>query len=116
MSKFDQIEGQPYGKCNDCGVELIDKNAASAHTTETFEAAKVKGVGQSSHGVRVQNDTRDGRIKSGVSQVVEDAITDAVDELWRLVDSGDATEEEVTAGLAFHSEFQDAWEEAVSES
>ena len=114
MSEFDQVEGQPYGKCNDCGVVLSDKDASSAHMSETYAVAKASG-GSSSHSIRVLNDDRDGRIKCSVANVVDDTIIGALEELWRLVDDGDVTEEEVSAALSFHSDFQDAWNQEVAE-
>lgn len=114
MGMFDPEEGKPYGRCNDCGVEVADKDASSRHLSETFEAAKATG-GSSSHSVRVLNDDREGRIKSEVRQAVSGAIDDAIEELWQLVDDGGATEEEISSALAHYSDFRDAWGEAQGE-
>lgn len=115
MGRFDPVEGKPYGKCNDCGIEVADKEESSDHLAETFAAAKAEG-GSKSHSVSVLNADRVGRISNEVSRTVDAAIENAMDDLWRLVDSGDASEGEIEAGLAFHSEFRDAWREVVEAS
>ena len=111
MSRFDPIPDQPYGECSDCGISLATQADAREHMSATMPAAI--GVG-SSHGVRVTNAPREDRIRRAVSFAVDDAITEAMDDIHRIVERDGATPEELTAALGSYPDFADAYAEWVS--
>lgn len=119
----DTETGTEYAVCVTCGVKLATPDDARAHGTETLEAAKAANPdwvtkGQiSGHAHRVVNPTPEElekrRIRRAVGDAVDDALTDAIDKLWRRIDRGDVTEEEVAVELRHsYPDFADAWEDA----
>lgn len=111
MSIFDPIEGADYGLCLNCGAKLVTETDASAHMHTTFEESKDKG-----HRVRVLNPSRARRIESRVSSLIDNAIQDALEEFYRLVERYQVSTEEIAEALRWHSEFADAWQEYVEEA
>lgn len=110
MNIFDPIEGADYGLCADCGMKLPTQDEARAHMRITFEEATPQGHSKG-HRVRILNPDRASRIKSRVSSMVDDAIQDAMEEIYRLVERDQASTEEITEALSWHSDFADAWQE-----
>jgi len=110
MSRFDPIPGQPYGECTNCGISLATQEEGREHMSATRPEA---GQG-SSHRIRITNQTREDRIRSAVAWVVDDAITESMEDLHRLVERDGATPEELTAALGAHPDFADAYDEWVS--
>lgn len=110
MSKFDPTPGQPYGECSDCGISLETQADAREHMSATAPGV---GLG-SSHGVRVTNAPREDRIRRAVSYAVDDAITEAMEDIHRIVERDGATPDELTAALAAYPDFADAYDEWVS--
>lgn len=118
MSTTDRFDPSPdadYGKCNDCGINLATEPDAKAHMRTTMEEAQSKGASRS-HRVSVLNPGREQRITTEVDCLVDDAIQDAMEQLDRLVDRGDASEAEITAALKWHSDFANSWEEYIQEA
>lgn len=103
MSRFDTREGEKYGVCVTCGIQLATAAEAKEHRMKTLE----ESVDRKSHST-VGSD-RESRIQSHIDSAVESAISDALDDLQGDVDRGDLTEDEVAEGLRWHSEFLDAW-------
>lgn len=110
MNIFDPIEGADYGLCADCEMKLPTQEEARAHMSSTCEEANAKGISKG-HRVRILNPDRASRIKSRVSSMVDDAIQDAMEEIYRLVERDQASTEEITEALRWHSDFAEAWEE-----
>lgn len=108
--KFDPVEGEPYGRCLDCGEACVTKDAASEHMSQTRPES-----GGSSHRISVTNPDRAQRIQNEIDDEVETAVEDAIDVLRRLVESGDATPEEISEALTWHSEFAEAWDTEMNQ-
>lgn len=108
MSRFDPTPGQPYGECADCGTTLQTQTDSREH----MAATRPEGQG-SSHRVRVTNASRADRIRRAVADVVDDAITESMEDIDRLVERDGATAEEVAAELASYPDFADAYAEWV---
>ncbi|EYT61643.1 hypothetical protein [Microbacterium sp. UCD-TDU] len=104
MSRFDPIDGADYGACDDCGITLPTEQAAKDHRAATMSP------GKSSHRTRASNPTRVDRIQSHVDGVVEDAISEALDDLRNEVGRANVTWDEIHEALKWHSEFADEWE------
>lgn len=103
--KYDQIEGVPYGRCVDCGIELATDADGIAHRAATMGPS---GQGPS-HSTRAENAPRAQRIQQMVDHTVYDAIEEALDKLRDEIDRGDVTADEVREALRWHSDFGDAW-------
>ena len=86
MSSFDPEPDKPHGVCNDCGAEMATEQDASDHMRETFEAAKAAGKVQRSHSVRVTNPGRQTRIRRRLGTIIDDAISNAMEEIDRLLE------------------------------
>lgn len=77
----------------------------SAHLHDTYEAGKNK-----SHRGRTTNSTRAERIENELERLAEDALSDFVENAWRLVDRDGVTEDEITAAVrSVVADFDDAW-------
>lgn len=105
-TRFDPESDQPYGACKTCGLEIPTEDASRTHLDETRE----NGRGRS-HTIQITNPARPTRIMGFVDYEVEAAIREGLDEIQRLVDQGDATAEEVTEALSWHTKFQDIWKQ-----
>ena len=114
MSAFDPTPGQPYGACNACPLTFDTEDAANQHMRQTMGEAKERGETPRSHSVTITNPPRGQRIRSRVGSIVDNAITDAMSTLDRLVDRGDVTEDEITEALRFWPDFADVREEWTS--
>lgn len=103
MSRFDQrdLATNPYGKCKDCDTSLATEDAASAHMKETR------------HAVWVLNPSRERNIERHVSFEIETALDDAFEGLYRLVDSGEATADEIEKALASSCYIDEEWRRYV---
>ena len=104
-SRFEPQPGKPYGRCRDCGQEMPTEQEANDHMGETMEASAERR----SHGISVTNPGRSARVRSAIRDAIDDAVRDAVDEVDRMVDDGDITEEEARSALSdeFLDEFED---------
>lgn len=112
--RFDQTAGA-YATCIVCEVELPTAKDGNEHMTETFEAAKAAGMA-SGHRISVTNPTREQRIEFGVSTIISDAFDKVMDDIERLIDRNEVTEDEAKAALRHHPEFADAWEDYCNEN
>lgn len=110
MSRFDPLPDQPYAECISCGLTLATQDDGREHMTATRPEA---GQG-ASHRIRITNQPRPDRIRSAVARVIDDAITDSLEDIDRLVERDGATAEEVTEALRFYPDFADAYAEWVT--
>lgn len=106
MSRYDQKQGEKYGVCEKCGVNLGTEGEADVHMQETSAAS----ASRRSHTVRITNPTREMRIQSMVDDVVQDAIEEALDTLRDAQSRGDVSSDEITEALKWHSDFSNEWE------
>jgi hypothetical protein len=111
MNDFNPEPGALYARCSDCGKALADEASVRTHSEETMKPTGEAGVTARSHRVRILNPSREQRISGEVDRIVGDATQAACDDLWRLVDDGDLTEDEVAVALRWHDDFSEAWEE-----
>lgn len=113
MSRFDPKPDEPYGTCK-CGETVATRDAMSAHFKAVADANGGR-AGGSAHSVRITNQTREERIESELENIVESAVRDIMDELDRLIDKGDITEDEATeATKSVDIDLFDQWKEYVS--
>lgn len=109
-SRFDPEPDKPYGNCSDCGVVLATREDMRAHFRETTPEG-----GGSSHSVRITNMTRAERIEHEVETELQSAMYDFTEELGRLGDAGDATEDEVTEAVkTAYIDVADEWKRYLS--
>ena len=104
-----------YGKCQDCEIDLADRDAVNAHMRETRTPTGEPGVIERSHRVRIVNPTEEERRASRVRMALADALDKFCEELWDDVERGYFTADEVKAEMwAF--DIDTAWEDYVKES
>ena len=106
MGRFDPIEGADYGNCVTCGAVFVTRDDADKHRTETMDESPIRR----SHTTRGLNRTREERIQSWADDIVQDAISDAIDNLRDEVASANVSWDEVFEALRWHSDFADEWE------
>jgi hypothetical protein len=105
---------KPYGKCQDCGIDLADRDAVSAHGRETMAPTGEPGIVARGHRVSIVNPTEGEMRASRVRIRVADALSEAVESIYESVERGEFTADEVSAELwAFPLE--DAWDDYVAE-
>ena len=109
-SRFDPIPGQPYGECTDCGVALQTQEEGREHMAATFSEA---GQGPS-HRIRITNPPRADRVRTAVNCAIDDAISEAMEDIHRIVERDGATPDELATALAAYPDFADAYAEWVS--
>lgn len=99
MSQFDQrdLATNPYGKCKDCGIGIATEGDSTAHMLE------------SRHTVWILNPSRERNLERYVSSEVEMALDDIFQGLYRLVEDGEATAEEIEKALAGSCFIDDEW-------
>jgi hypothetical protein len=112
MSRFDQDPAANYGMCTTCEIDIPTEQDGEAHMSETMKVAKDKR----SHSIRVLNPSREHRIESAVEDIIDAAISTAMEEIDDLVQDGSFTEEEATEALRYQGKFSDAWEEYLAEN
>ncbi|UZF57678.1 hypothetical protein LH935_06750 [Gordonia polyisoprenivorans] len=103
MSRFDQrdLATNPYGKCKDCGIEIATEAVSLAHMKE------------SRHAIWVINPSREHNIERYVSFEIETALEEAFEDLYRLVESGEATADEIEKALASSCYIDNEWRRYV---
>ena len=102
---FDPDPDKAYAECITCGISLTTEDDGNAHMQETRLGAN------RSHSIRVTNPNRDTRIRSRVERFIEAATERAMEDMDRLVDSGDVTEDEIKTALWGWPDFRDSREE-----
>jgi hypothetical protein len=103
-----------YATCQDCGVDLADRDAMTAHFRDTSAPTGEPGVTARSHRVRVVNPTEAEQQARQVRLRVQDALDEAFDALYEWVQRGDFTAAEVTKELSYF-DLPDGWDEYVAE-
>jgi hypothetical protein len=104
-NRFDPTPDGDFAKCQDCGETLALRQFADDHLKETREAAANKH----SHTILILNPSRQSRIETAVSHIIEDAIQEGLEEVDRLIADEEITEEEATKALLFYDGFYDEW-------
>ena len=110
-----KVAAQPYAKCQDCGIDLADRDAVTAHGRDTMAPTNELGVVARGHRVSIVNPTDEERRVSRVRVALGDALDRACEELWDDVERGYFTADEVKAEIwAFDLDI--AWDEYVAGS
>jgi len=103
-----------YAKCQDCDIDLADRDALNDHTRATMAPTGEAGVVASSHRVRVVNPTEAERRASRVRMRIQDALGEAYEDLCKQVERGEFTGAEVAAEMwAF--DLRDGWDDYMAE-
>lgn len=110
-TNFSPEEGALYARCSTCGKGLADETAVRAHVEETMTPTGETDVIARSHTVRYLHPDREDPVRSHVRSAVDDAITDACDELSNLLGTDGLTYDEVAKALQGYPDFAEAWEE-----
>jgi flagellar motor component MotA len=106
MSRFDPHPDKSYAACTGCEEVFPTRPEMRAHLTETFKNGK-------SHSARITNASRLERIENELESLADDALGEFIDEAHRLMEDGDATEEEITEAMRhIVADFSDAWEQS----
>lgn len=113
-SRYNPVQGLPYGTCRTCQTDFETKEMAEAHMSQTHDEARKNG-GTRGHTISVTNPERPERIRGAVSVHVESAMDSFCQNIDDIVQAGYATEEELTKAMAFWPDFQEAWENWVAE-
>lgn len=114
-SRFDQVDGEPYGACRDCDGVFSTKEKAHKHMSETHELARRDG-GNHGHSVSIRNPERPERIERAIGGIVSDVMDDFCNQVDDLINDEHITEEEATKAMRFYADFQEAWENWPAES
>lgn len=101
--RFNPDVDKTHAKCKDCDAELESPGQVTEH------------LNYNKHTVSILNPTRERRIESEVSWIVDNAITDALDELDNLIRRNHVTRAEITSALKWFSDFGDAWAEYATD-
>lgn len=101
---------KPYGKCQDCGVDLADRDAVSAHGRETMAPTGEPGIVARGHRVSIVNPTDAERRAGRVRACIADALEDAYEDLYRYVERGEFTAADVTAEM-WVFDLRDGWDD-----
>lgn len=113
-TRFDQDPDAIYGRCLTCGEEQPTEADSKHHMSQTHEEAMENGRNRS-HSISVYNPSRQYRIEAHASSIVDEALDRAMRDLQRVVDNGDATEDEIRDSLWLYSDFQEEWDSWNSE-
>lgn len=109
------VGAQPYATCQDCGVDLADRDAVTAHGRETMAPTGEVGVIARGHRVSIVNPTEAERRASRVRSEVGYLLDNLYDDLYERVERGDFTASDVTDNL-WPFDLRDGWDEYVSEA
>lgn len=99
-----------YGVCKDCGAEVADREAMSAHFRATMDQANGR-----SHSVSIVNPTDEERRESRIRHEISDGLNNLYESLDRLVERVGFTAQEIGAAMwAF--DLRDGWEQYLEDS
>jgi len=101
-----------YGKCKTCGLELLTKETARAHMSDTANSID----GTRSHTVNVLHPPREDTVKTDIRMRIDEAVAELVEELMGQVEDGTYTDAQVRSGLWGYPDFQDAWDDREDQS
>lgn len=100
MTRFDPDPDKPYAKTQD-GETLLTEADANAYMHRTLEEATPDERGhRRGKRITIINPSREDRILNAITMYVENGLDDAMDEITRIVDAGDATLGEVQKALS----------------
>ena len=107
-----------YAKCQDCDVDLADRAAINAHSSETMtptgKPTGKPGVVSRGHHIRIVNPTEGERRASRARLAIADALSAAVDHLVEVVDRGDVTADEIGSQM-WGFDLADEWDQYLKE-
>jgi hypothetical protein len=109
------VEDRPYGKCQDCDIDLADRDAVTAHGRETMAPTNESGIIARGHRVRIINPTEAEQRASTVRMRLGDALDDACESLYERVERGEFTAAEVSEHL-WMFDLRDQWDDYVAEA
>jgi hypothetical protein len=113
------VQTDQYAICLTCGVEHVDRAAMNQHGRDTLAPTGEQGVTARGHRSRVVNPTPEevveNRARSTVDRAVEDALSEAFEDLDRSIRRGDVSEEAVTRALRNYPDFADGWTEWLAD-
>lgn len=104
-----------YAKCVDCGIDLVDRAAVTAHGSETMAPTGEVGVIARGHRVSIVNPTDEERRASRVRSEVGYALDRLYEELDECVQRADVTAADVRDNL-WMFDLRDGWDEYVAEA
>ncbi len=105
-SRFDQLDTatHPYGRCKSCDIgDLATQEIAQKHMIEQ------------GHTISVLNQTRRDRIRNHVTDEVIGGMERVCERLYRLIDNGDLTVDEVRDAMRSAPDPGDEWDEYLRE-
>lgn len=107
------LDEKPYGKCQDCGIDLADRAAVSVHGRETLAPTSQPGVTARGHRVRIVNPTEEEQRARWISTRISDALDSAYEDLYESVERGKCTAAEISAEM-WKFDLRDGWDDYVS--
>lgn len=105
---------KPYATCQDCGVDLADRDAVTAHGRDTMAPTGEPGIVARGHRVSIVNPTEAEQRASRVRMSVTDALDSAYEDIYDRVERGEFTAAEVTENL-WMFDLRDGWDDYVAE-
>lgn len=106
---------EAYAKCVDCGIELADRDAITAHGRETMAPTGETGIVARGHRVSIVNPTEAERRESRLRMHIADALDDLYDALYERVDRDEFTAEEISKAM-WVFDLRDGWDDYASEN
>jgi hypothetical protein len=104
-----------YAKCVDCGVDLADRDALTAHGSETMAPTGEVGVVARGHRIRIVNPTEAEQRESRLRMHIGDALDDLYEALYERVEREEFTAEEFSKAM-WVFDLRDGWDDYVSEA
>lgn len=105
-----------YAKCEDCGLDLADRDAVTAHGRDTMTpTGATSGITASGHRVSIVNPTESEIQASRVRMKIQDALDSAYEDLYDSIERGEFTAEQVKAEM-WVFDVADGWDDYVAEA
>lgn len=108
---FNPDPDKPYSRCDTCGIELATEKDSRQHQRETLAAEETVFGERRSHTVSITNPTREQRIRSDIAGLVSEALNDLFEELEELLDTTDASVDEISNALGAYPDVLEAWQD-----
>lgn len=107
-NRFDPTPGEPNGHCLDCAVVFNTEADGDQHISQTMGGPTGQ---QKSHTITRTNPDRGTRVFREIAEQLQDGLRDAFNEIERLVDNDDITEDEADEAVRqSHINIEDEWQ------
>lgn len=105
---------QPYATCNDCGVDLADRDGVSAHGRDTMTPTGESGIVARGHRITIVSPTEAEQRASRARMVISDALDEAYEYMSDRIDRDEVTLTEIAENL-WVFDLADGWADYMEE-